>query len=428
MGFDDLHPIGHVSREQPDMVWNGTGWEPHNCGKFDPRFKDKWPLLKRRADTGKWTPHLFLFVSSPMYDGTGHNTYVKSIVETMIQFRAVGVDVQFSWPRGDGIARSRNRQIAEFLMTPATHLVCIDADIGFQPQHLMDMVTSYLDVVFGAYPAKGLEWQQVIDGVKAGQIDTVEKASKSAVRFVVNFDEKDIAAGVFQGITYPDGRGFVKLKEGSTGFMVIRRKVIEKLIAAYPERAYQDDYPGPTHGKRMYDLFHMGMDPSAPNELAIAALKKAAIEHVRNHSDMNAVSRAVWEYARTHQELSEKPETLPRYLSEDYGFCRLWTAIGGEVHVYTGAHLSHAGQYVYEGAFSDIFKLSVHRPANADNAPVDVKVSAVAEGSGDKVTGTPAPGADEAGATPDGLPPAPTQDSTPAAGSGEAGTDSTEAA
>lgn len=372
MGFDDLTPVGAINRDHPELVWNGAEWETHNCGSFDLRFKDKWPLLRRVGD--RWLPRVHLFVSSPMYDGTGHNTYVKSILEMFIQFRNAGVDVQFSWPRGDGIARCRNRQIAEFLATPATHLVCIDADIGFQPQHLMDMVTSYLDVVFGAYPAKGIEWQQVIDGVKNGHVKTPEEACKGAVRFVVNFNEEDIAKGVFEGITYPDGRGFVKLKEGSTGFMVIRREVIEKLIAAYPERAYQDDYPGPTHGKRMYDLFHMGMDPKAPNELAIAKLKKAALDHVREHGGADELVKAAWNYARTHTELAEKPETLPRYLSEDYGFCRLWSAIGGDVHVYTGAHLSHAGQYVYEGAFSEVFKLSPSQPV-ADNAAQTVSAS-----------------------------------------------------
>lgn len=368
MGFDDITPLGTISRDNPDLVWNGSDWEPHKLGNFDQRFKDKWPMLKRQGD--RWLPHLHLFISTPVYDGCAHNTYMRSALNMAMAFRQIGIDVQFSWPRGDGIARCRNRQIAEFLSTPATHLVCIDADIGFQPQQLLNMITAYQDVVFGAYPAKGIEWEQIVSGVKDGKIANAQQAEKSAVRFVVNFCEEDIAKGEFPGIQFADGRSFLRLKEGSTGFMVIRREVIEKMIAAYPERAYQDDYPGPTHGKRMFDLFHMGMDPTAANERAVTALKAAALGQGAG-GDIDSLVRAAWEYKRTHAELLEKNESLPRYLSEDYGFCRLWTGIGGEVYVYTDAQLSHVGQYVYEGAFSQVFR-AVNTTVAADNASATV--------------------------------------------------------
>jgi hypothetical protein len=44
------------------------------------------------------------------------------------------------------------------------------------------------------------------------------------------------------------------------------------------------------------------------------------------------------------------PET-GRYLSEDYGFCRLWEKIGGEIYVDANSNLSHTGQRVYTGDF-----------------------------------------------------------------------------
>jgi len=40
-----------------------------------------------------------------------------------------------------------------------------------------------------------------------------------------------------------------------------------------------------------------------------------------------------------------------RYLSEDYGFCRLWEALGGEIYVDANSNLSHAGERLYRGDF-----------------------------------------------------------------------------
>jgi hypothetical protein len=40
-----------------------------------------------------------------------------------------------------------------------------------------------------------------------------------------------------------------------------------------------------------------------------------------------------------------------RYLSEDYGFCRLWEKIGGEMYVDANSNLTHSGERLYTGDF-----------------------------------------------------------------------------
>jgi hypothetical protein len=41
-----------------------------------------------------------------------------------------------------------------------------------------------------------------------------------------------------------------------------------------------------------------------------------------------------------------------RYLSEDYGFCRLWERIGGNIHIDANSDLTHEGRRVWRGDFA----------------------------------------------------------------------------
>ena len=43
------------------------------------------------------------------------------------------------------------------------------------------------------------------------------------------------------------------------------------------------------------------------------------------------------------------------YLSEDFSFCRRWTAIGGEIWADLGSTLDHVGPSVFRGDFSTQF-------------------------------------------------------------------------
>lgn len=42
-----------------------------------------------------------------------------------------------------------------------------------------------------------------------------------------------------------------------------------------------------------------------------------------------------------------------RYLSEDYGFCRLWSGMGEHIYVDVNSNFLHQGSKLYKGNFAD---------------------------------------------------------------------------
>jgi hypothetical protein len=186
-----------------------------------------------------------------------------------------------------------------FLDTDSTHLMFIDSDIGFNPEDLVRMISHNKPIVCGSYPKKGVHY----DALVGANIRTPEEAERIATRQVINFmpadQEKFNKAGPVELSTED---GLIELKDAGTGFMLIKREVIEKIIDANPQIAYQDDESGET--------WHAVFDC----------------------------------------EISEG-----RYLSEDYTFCRRWQRLDGKVWLDPKVVLNHQGTHTFRGhqQFSD---------------------------------------------------------------------------
>ena len=123
------------------------------------------------------------------------------------------------------ISRARNTLVAKFLNNPdSTHLMFIDADIGWEPWHLLVMLNRDVDVIGGLYPMKTLPIKWVVNG----------------------FD------GAEQG---PDG--LQEVSKTGTGFMLVKRHVFDKLNAHPAVKPFNNDIGLPKeldkHLKTYYD-------------------------------------------------------------------------------------------------------------------------------------------------------------------------------
>ena len=126
------------------------------------------------------------------------------------------------------VSRARNSLVAKFLANPeATHLMFVDADITFTPDDVLRLVLHNKGVVCGAYPMKSMP-----------------------IKYVMNIIEN----AVHQEPLY-------EVSTAGTGFMLIKREVIEAMIEKMPELKHKDSIGlGKQYEPYMYALFDTMID------------------------------------------------------------------------------------------------------------------------------------------------------------------------
>lgn len=130
--------------------------------------------------------------------------------------------------RGDSlVSRSRNTITANFLATDATHLLWLDSDLIFSPQHVKRILSHDRDVVGGFYPKK----------------------AQGPVQWVVNALDGGVDAPI-------DANGLQEIKYAGTGFMLIKRHVFEQMIERYGD---QIGFIADETGRQEYDFWSVGV-------------------------------------------------------------------------------------------------------------------------------------------------------------------------
>ena len=163
--FDDL------ARKQGD--WGG-GYQAKKAMAID---KQKEPMTEEKK------PHIF--VATPMYGGMCCGYFTNSLIAMTNVMKQCGWDMSFSSMFNESlIQRGRNALVHQFLITPCTHLMFIDADIKFDPAHIPPLVHADVDIICGIYPKKEINWHGVEKAVKEG-VDVGKLATRTG-SLVVN--------------------------------------------------------------------------------------------------------------------------------------------------------------------------------------------------------------------------------------------------
>ena len=138
-------------------------------------------------------------ICMPCYGGQLTESTFMSMIRWSNTARQLGIDWTVETLTNESlISRARNTLVAKFLSNPdSTHLMFIDADIGWEPWHLLLLLHHDKDVIGGMYPLKALPIKWCVNGIEGGK-------------------EEDM------------GR-LQEVSKTGTGFMCIKRHVFEKL-------------------------------------------------------------------------------------------------------------------------------------------------------------------------------------------------------
>ena len=252
------------------------------------------------------TDQIHLVVATPCFGGQVSSIYANSIFQLQ---RAVhsksNMNLKVLMRDGDAlITRARANLVTIFLDDPdATHFLFVDADIGFKPEQVFRLIECGADVVAGVYPIKHVNWDKAKRVLQSNR----PQVASAALDYVLEIDDPDRVVVV---------NGFTRVRYAGTGFLMIRRHVLERMCR-HP--AY------------------------------------APLQFLREHS-LDALAGSLNRFALFECMIDPKTGT---YLSEDFAFCKRWTDIGGEIWADLESRLDHVGPSVFHGDVSSQFAAAV---------------------------------------------------------------------
>ena len=128
-------------------------------------------------------------IAMPCYGGMLTESTFMSFIKWANTARQLGIDWTLETMVNESlISRARNTLTAKFLDMPeATHLFFVDADIGWEPWHLLVLLNRDVDVIGGLYPMKTMPIKWVVNGFDGAEegVDGLQEVSKAGTGFLL---------------------------------------------------------------------------------------------------------------------------------------------------------------------------------------------------------------------------------------------------
>jgi|SRR5579871_2305782 hypothetical protein len=248
--------------------------------------------------TAPAAPRVNLVIATPCFGGQISALYAASLLKLQKRVRCYSdFNLKFLFKDGDAlITRARASLVAQFLDDPcATHLLFIDADVGFEPEQVLRLIECGADMCAAVYPIKRIDWARVKSAIAADR-----DPAAAALNYVFEVDDPDAVT---------TRAGFIKVRYAGTGFLMVRREALQRMCAHY-----------------------------------------AGLRFKRDHS-LDAAQASDNRFALFECMIAEDGT----YLSEDFAFCKRWLDIGGEIWADLNSKLQHVGPMTFCGDLSSQF-------------------------------------------------------------------------
>jgi len=255
-----------------------------------------------------------LYILTPHYGGMCYVNYMNSLIATISRMKEVGVEMHIEFCNNDSlVSRARNNLVAKALTNPnMTHMLFIDNDITWDPDSILKLLVADKPIVGGIYPLKHYNWERLVStnpenpNVVKNWIDRKNQSMfKDAIPDVDMVHHRMLSYNLnYSTPTLKIENNLTEVRHIATGFMMIKRKVIEKMQLAFPSTKYVDDvgFLSSKESEQAFALFDCGVEDG-------------------------------------------------HYFSEDWLFCHRWTKMGGEIHVDVTINLNHTGPVDYRGCY-----------------------------------------------------------------------------
>lgn len=142
-----------------------------------------------------------LFVATPLHDGNVHCLYMAGALQAMSAFAG---RIRFDALVGSFLPRSRDILTARFLASGASHMLCVDSDIGWTPDDAQRLLDSGKPFISGIYTKKRKDRE--VPALVMGESD-----------------------------------GLLRCEYVPGGFLLVERRAVVAMQAATPELAYESD-------------------------------------------------------------------------------------------------------------------------------------------------------------------------------------------
>lgn len=247
-----------------------------------------------------------LIILTPCYGGVVHVNYTICLIKTIELCSHFGIKVYTEFTKNESlIQRARNHLIAKAMFRESSsHIMFIDSDITWEPLDIVKLILHDKEIVGGIYPFKFYNLDSLHD---EKQLNKIKEKYEISFNKTISYSEFFKQNLLKFNLNFIPGQqriqeNLLPIRHLATGFMMMKRSCIEKMMEHFPHTKYECDtkHLQGEENKFCYALFDCFLKDG-------------------------------------------------HYLSEDWGFCDRWRSIGGDIFTDVTITLGHSGVTDYSG-------------------------------------------------------------------------------
>ncbi len=150
-----------------------------------------------------------IFIATPAFSGQVHAQFAISLAETTALFVMHNISLVYRIHSSGSLPSAERNSLNQFFLeSDCTHMLCIDSDMSWKPYDVIKMILYDEDFIAGAYPAR-------------------------------SEDHFHFEACINENGTIVQKGSLLKMNLMPAGFMLLKRKVIEKMVETHPALFYK---------------------------------------------------------------------------------------------------------------------------------------------------------------------------------------------